>query len=36
MKPNPKLGNKSFSRRVALLAGGQALLFSALAGRTRR
>jgi len=33
MKRNPKLVNKSFSRRVALLAGGQALLFSALAGR---
>ena len=33
MKRDPKLVNKSFSRRVALLAGGQALLFSALAGR---
>jgi len=33
MKRNPKLVAKSFSRRVALLAGGQALLFSVLAGR---
>jgi penicillin-binding protein 2 len=33
VKQRPKIVNKSFSRRVALLAGGQALLFSALAGR---